>query len=627
MSLVSGDKLSQKFRDQVVLDSISFTVNNDDRIGLVGRNGTGKTTLLEILAGLAEPDSGVVTQSRGCVINIFEQDKTDILDLDLFTYVESVRADLLTIRSRMSELEELLERTPHDSTALTQLGNLHSQFENLGGFTFESEIHAILEGLGFEKERLRDRLRTFSGGEKNRASLARLLAGRGTLLLLDEPTNHLDIESTSWLEEYLRNTHKAYIVVSHDRAFLTRVVDTVWELNRGKLDTYRGGFERYVAERALRRDQHEHLYALQQQQIVRIEDFIRRNMAGQKTKQAQSRLKFLGRIKRLPPPKTDKTMSKMNLTSSGRSFQHVLSVHSATLGYAKSEILSDVSFDLYRGDKVGVVGRNGSGKTTLIRALLGEISPMKGELELGDKVSVAYFDQEQSDLNSEGTVLENLWELDPLVHAEKMRAFLGRFGFSDEDHFKLVSSLSGGEKTKLALARLIYKPANFIILDEPTNHLDIQSREALEEGLQQFDGSCLIVSHDRYFLDRVATKIFHVSDGCIHQHLGNYTDFKERTAPKPAPAAPKLGNTRATYTASKEKLRSSDKKKKTLASVRARIADIEKEIAALDSAIREDIPRSDWSALSKAAQKRQEAEDALLDQYAKLESLEKEMND
>ncbi|MEK7774584.1 MAG: ATP-binding cassette domain-containing protein, partial [Candidatus Zixiibacteriota bacterium] len=379
-------------------------------------------------------------------------------------------------------------------------------------------------------------------------------------------------------------------------------------------------------DRAMRRDQHEHLYTLQQQQILKIEDFIRRNMAGQKTKQAQSRLKFLGRIKRLPPPKTDQTIRKMNLTSSGRSFHHVLSVQSATLGYGKNEILSDVTFDLYRGDKVGVVGRNGSGKTTLIRALLGEISPIKGELELGDKVSVAYFDQEQSDLNPEGTVLENLWELDPLVPAEKMRAFLGRFGFSDEDHFKLVGSLSGGEKTKLALARLIYKPANFIILDEPTNHLDIQSREALEEGLQHFDGSCLIVSHDRYFLDRVANKIFHVNDGRINQYLGNYTDFKERTAPKPAPQAPKSNETRVSYATSKEQSRNTGKKKKELASVRSRITDFEKELITLDSAIRQDIPRDDWAALNAAARRKQVVEESLLEHYARLESLEKELN-
>ncbi|MFQ6008009.1 MAG: ABC-F family ATP-binding cassette domain-containing protein, partial [Candidatus Zixiibacteriota bacterium] len=305
MTLLSAENICKKFNDQVILDGVSFTVKTGDHIGLVGKNGIGKTTLFEIIVGNLELDSGVFNRSKACIISYIEQDKTEYFDHSLFDFVASARTDLLQMRQEIVALQGHLAVNPHDERNLAHLGRLQSDFEHNGGFTFESEIRAILEGLGFESNRFSEPLRNFSGGEKNRAALARTLAGKSNLLLLDEPTNHLDIDSTAWLEEYLSKCDKSYLVVSHDRAFLTATVEKIWEITFGKLEFYRGGFEKYLTERADRKRIYEHRYKHQQEEIKRIEEFVRRNIAGQKTRQAQSKLKYLNRIKRLPPPKND----------------------------------------------------------------------------------------------------------------------------------------------------------------------------------------------------------------------------------------------------------------------------------------------------------------------------------
>lgn len=626
MTLLAAENITRKFDDQVILEDVSFTIGDHDRIGLVGRNGIGKTTFFEIIRGAMPVDRGAVTPSRNCVINYVEQEKDEYLDLTLQEYVASARQDLLDMRRDINELEQHLEAHPEDTGGLERLGELHNRFEVDGGFSFEHELEAILYGLGFVKDRFSQRLRNFSGGERNRAGLARALAGRGNLLLLDEPTNHLDIESTRWLEEYLQSLSISYIVVSHDRAFLQAVVNTVWEMRFGKIDVYKGSFDYYLEQRHQRAELQAHRYRHQQEEIKRIEDFVRRNMAGQKTKQAQSKLKYLSRIKRVEAPRDDARRTTIRMESSGRSWSHVLAAENLALGYGNHPVVDQVDFDIYRGDKVGMIGRNGAGKSTLLKALIGELAPIEGEIRIGNNVDVAYFDQELSDLNHQHTVLDSIWEMDPLAPAEHMRTFLARYGFIGEDVFKQVKMLSGGEKTKLSLARLLYHPANFIIFDEPTNHLDLDSREVLEEALREFDGSFLVVSHDRYFLDAVVNKLFHVVDGTVRIFDGNYSAFVERMeeAVPVTTSAPTSTKAKDEYQRFKEQSRQSGRRKKELQSTRSKIADLERELAKLEEGIEHSIPRHNWEELQQAADRKSEIEDILLELYARLDELEDE---
>jgi len=624
MTLLAAENITKLFREQVILKNVSFTLTTESRIGLVGKNGIGKTTLLEVLTGKQEIDDGIINRARNCRLDYVEQEKEEYLDQTLFEFVAGAREDLLAMGEEIRKLEHYLAENPHDEDSLARLGSFQHSFEAAGGFDFENEVASILRGLGFDKERFRNRLANFSGGEKNRAGLARLLAGNGNLLLLDEPTNHLDIESTKWLEEFLRKQEKAYIVVSHDRAFLTATVDTVWEMAFGKLDNYAGGYRKYMTERVERRRLAEHHYRHQQEEIQRIEEFIRRNMAGQKTKQAQSKLKYLSRIKRLPPPRSDSQGPTISVASSGRSFNHVLSVEDVSFGYGDRVVISDVSFDLYRGDKLGMIGRNGAGKSTILKSLIGELEPVSGTIKLGNNVDVAYFDQDLSDLDPEATVLDNIWAKDPMAEVGKMRSFLGRFGFTGEDAFKRVAALSGGEKTKLCLACLLYNPANFLIFDEPTNHLDVYAREALESALTEFDGSCVIVSHDRYFLDRVVGRIIHVCDGEARVYDGDYSSFAEATAPAQPERKVKDEKQKQAYLEFKEQSRRRAYHKKALLATKQQIEELESELASLEADISTNIPRDDWEKLQAATDRKLEIEHELLATYVRLEELEAE---
>ncbi len=623
MSLLAGESLSKAFNDQVILDDVSFTIRTEDRIGLVGRNGIGKTTFFELLAGKSELDAGSINRAKNCRIEYIEQEQTEYYDDSLFDFVAAARPELHDLRHKITDLETQLSYAPDDEKALEELGQLQQLFEIEGGFGFEDEIKRILMGLGFVEERFEEPLRQFSGGEKNRAALARVLAGKGTLLLLDEPTNHLDIDSTVWLEEYLKSLDKAYVVVSHDRSFLTATVNLVWEMAFGKLDTYTGGFEKYLVDREERRRLHEHRYRHQQEEIKRLEDYVRRNMAGQKSRQAKSKLKHLGRIQRIARPRDEQAGASIDVKLSGRSYEHVLSLDSVSLGYNGQPVVRDIHFDIYRGDKVGLIGRNGSGKSTILKALIGELEPLEGEIRLGNNVDVAYFDQELSDLDEGQTVIDSLWEKDVAAEAGTIRSALGRFGFSGEDSFKKVSTLSGGEKTKLSLARLLYHPANFIIFDEPTNHLDIDSREALEDALRNFDGSFLIVSHDRHFLDAVVDRTLWVNYGRVRCFDGNYSYFREKIQQQALADEPeKVEKDKTGYESFKERSKARARLKKQIEQARAQIQEYETELTGLVEAIDSGIPRNDWEKLQQATRRKNELEDEILNLYTTLEELE-----
>jgi len=623
VTLLAAQRISKKFDDQIIISDVSFTISNQEKIGLTGKNGSGKTTLFEMISGQLETDSGDISYSKTCKIDYITQEKTEHLDKTLYQFTSTARTDLLDMRQEINELEHYLQYSPNDSKAVEKLGVLHAKFENSGGFSFENELVHILEGLGFPRARHDEPIKNFSGGEKNRAGLALALAGNGTLLLLDEPTNHLDIESTQWLEEYLSKINKSYIIISHDRTFLNNTVNKVWEISFAKIDNYVGNFEKYLDERQKRLELQEHHYKHQQAEIKKIEDFIQRNMAGQKTKQAQSKLKYLARIKRIQPVKHDSKQANIKMESSGRSYAHVLSLGQVSLGYGSVPIVNDVSIDIYRGDKIGLIGKNGSGKTTILKSIIGEITPINGEIKLGSNVEVAYFDQELSDLNNKSTVIDSVWELDPIVESGKIRSFLARFGFYGEDAFKPVQSLSGGEKTKLSLARLLYYPANFIIFDEPTNHLDIDSRNILEKALVEYDGSALIVSHDRYFLDKVVTKILHLSNSFIKSYPGNYSYFKERTENLHIDTVKvKDESKKEAYLEFKEKSKQKSYLKRNIQQTKDKIEQLERELEIIIDELNNKIEQNNWEKLHKATDKKNELEDNIIKLYHELEKLE-----
>ncbi|MEW5796720.1 MAG: ABC-F family ATP-binding cassette domain-containing protein [Candidatus Zixiibacteriota bacterium] len=622
MTLFTADSLSKRHKDQVILDRVSFTLRSGERIALVGKNGIGKTTLLEIIAGKQSVDSGVVCRPRDCIVDYVEQEKNEYLDMTLFDFVADARSDLIQTRREIARLEQYLEENPADSVQLERFGTLQHDYERLDGFSFDSQVGAILVGLGFAADRLSERLRHFSGGERNRAGLARILAGQGNLLLLDEPTNHLDIESTAWLEQYLRELDKTMVVVSHDRTFLNATTDQVWELTGGKIEKYFGGIERYLTERVTRREQSAHWYRHQQEEIKRLEEYIRRNMAGQKTKQAQSKLKYLGRIKRLPPPPPEDTGPSISVHSSGRSYAHVLSMQDVTVAYGSQPIVEDLDLDIYRGDKVGLIGRNGSGKTTLLKAVIGELAPVAGSVRLGNNVDVAYFDQDLSDLVDDATVLDNLWNVDPSTEVGAIRSFLARFGFTGEDVLKRVAALSGGEKTKLCLAKLLYHPANLIIMDEPTNHLDMAAREALEAALQDYDGSCLIVSHDRYFLDQVVDRIVHIHNGHARVYSGNYSAFAEKMAAAAPPPKVKSPDQKREFVEFKERSKQRSRHRKAVEATRADIAAAESELEVIESQLAANDRAADWEHLSQLTERQRQLENEILELYAELDRLE-----
>ncbi len=626
MLLVSLSNICKNFDEQVVLAGATLAVGDGDKIGLVGRNGAGKTTLFNIVSGAMRPDSGSVDRKKGLRIGGVVQELNGYLELSLYDFCFRSQPELNDIRLQLARLEPILTADRPPDEIVNEFHVLSRKYEELGGYRMEVEIKLVLEGMGFSRGQINRSLSSLSGGERNRAQLAAALVGEFVLLLLDEPTNHLDINATIWLEGHIAASRKAFMIISHDRRFLQNTVDKIAQLSLGKLDLFHCRYNEYLAERDKRLELAEHQYRHQAEEIARIEDYIRRNIAGQKTKQAQSRQKYLARMKRFERPRRELDRPTFHIKDGGRSFRQVLKVDDLSIGYEEVALVEGVSFEQTRGDRIGLIGPNGCGKTTLLKTLGGFLEPISGDITVGTNVEVAYFDQELSNINLDGDVISELWEVDPLAESGRLRSFLARFGFSGEDVFKRVASLSGGEKTKLSLAKILYRPANLMIFDEPTNHLDIESIEALEEGLADYNGTILIVSHDRDFLDHVVNKIFEIENGWFFRYLGNYSEYLEQKEKRQAGRARQADNAeekRASYEEFKEKSRQKSRYKKKLQSLTDDIAkseqrwnDLEKEEMTADG--------SDWERLAAIRDERKTLEDRILSLYMEKEELEKE---
>lgn len=521
------DEVTKSYGAQEVLSGVEFQINPGEHVGLVGRNGAGKTTILRMIAGTETADRGLIDRLRGLRIGVLAQHvdfsgQTTVMDAALEVF-DKLRA----LEDRMRELEHRM--TEASGEELDRVMHVYSEaqhaYEHEGGFSYHARAESVLQGLGFSKEEFEKRAESLSGGEKNRLGLARLLLLEPDILLLDEPTNHLDVEAVEWLEEFLADYRSAYLIISHDRFFLDHTVNRVLDLENGRIESYRGNYSDFMVEKEERREQLQKAYEQQQELIAKTEEFIRRNLAGQKTKQAKSRRNMLGRMERLENVK-DLETANFKLKPAARTGDQVLVLDRLALGFPERTLARDLSLTLRRGERLGIIGGNGTGKTTLLRTILGEHRPLAGEARWGSGVNIGYYDQRLLSVDERNTVIDDLRTVaSTTVTDGELRGFLGRFLFSGDDAFKPVSALSGGEKGRLALAKLIYSHANVLLLDEPTNHLDISSREALEAALNEYGGTIITVSHDRYFLDRVATQILLFGEKGVEHFDGSYSEF------------------------------------------------------------------------------------------------------
>lgn len=520
----------KSYGTQDVLRGASLQINPGEHVGLVGRNGAGKTTVFRLISGEESPDRGDLVRARGIRLGLLSQhvhfqagSTVHESALAAFGHLQQFEHEMHELEHRMAEVGADLEKV------LERYSDLQHQFEREGGFEYAAKAEAILQGLGFERDTWPLETEKLSGGQQNRLGLVRLLLAEPDVLLLDEPTNHLDVTAVEWLEEFLQSYSSAYVVISHDRYFLDRACRRIIELENGRASSYTGNYSDYLAEREIRREAQQRAYDSQQQLITKTEEFIRRNIAGQKTKQAKSRRKMLEKLQRLDRVRGDQSSGDFRLQSIERTGNHVLTVNEASIGYGEKVLARDISFMLRRGECLGIIGSNGSGKTTFLKTILKRIPPLFGEIRWGTKVQIGYYAQQLDDLDDRNEIIMELRRVaSASATAGELRSFLAKFLFSGDDVYKHVRDLSGGEKGRLALAKLIYSRVNVLVLDEPTNHLDIPSREALEEALDAYEGTIITISHDRYFLDRVATQILALDGSGRAEHYdGDYTDYHD----------------------------------------------------------------------------------------------------
>ena len=518
--------LGKSFGVRQVFSNVSFEIKEGDRIALVGPNGAGKSTLLKCILGIEELDEGQVVMSPVASIGYLQQD-VNLGDASLAEEIETAWEDVHALENKLQELTTYLETHEASESDLQRLDYLQNRLEWLGGYDYEQKTKRIVYGLGFTDEDLYKPANAFSGGQKTRINLAKALVRRPDFLFLDEPTNHLDMEMLEWLEGYLSSYRGGILIVSHDRYFMDRIVTGVVELDHHKATTYRGNYSRYVAQREERLKADTIAYEKQQEYIKKTEEYIDKYRAGIKSKMARGRQSQLNRLERLEAPETSHSL-EFKFPPAAMSADKVLVLDHVSIGYKTDEpIIDDVSIVVRRGESVALIGPNGAGKSTMVKAIVGELFPTEGHIDIGNRVQVGYFSQEHEELHDRWQVVDEIINNYNFTE-EKARNVLGSFLFKGDDVFKLVGDLSGGERARLALLKLFLQGDNFLILDEPTNHLDVPTREIVERALQQFGGTCFIISHDRYFLDQVSTRTLVLENKGITEYLGNYSYYKEK---------------------------------------------------------------------------------------------------
>lgn len=533
MIILQANKIERSFAGEVLFDNINLQVDERDRIALVGKNGAGKSTLLKILVGEEEPTSGEINKKKDISLSYLAQDSRFESENTIYDEMLHVFNDLRRTERQLRQMElEMGEKSGEDLDKLmSDYDRLSENFRQAGGFTYEADIRAILNGFKFDESMWQMKIAELSGGQNTRLALAKMLLEKPNLLVLDEPTNHLDIETIAWLENYLVNYSGALIIVSHDRYFLDKVATITLDLTKHSLDRYVGNYSRFVELKEQKLATEAKNYEKQQKEIAALEDFVNRNLVrASTTKRAQSRRKQLEKMERLDKPEAGKKAANMTFQSEKTSGNVVLTVENTAIGYDGEVLSQPINLDLRKMNAVAIVGPNGIGKSTFIKSIVDQIPFIKGEKRFGANVEVGYYDQTQSKLTPSNTVLDELWNDFKLTPEVEIRNRLGAFLFSGDDVKKSVGMLSGGEKARLLLAKLYMENNNFLILDEPTNHLDIDSKEVLENALIDFDGTLLFVSHDRYFINRVATHVLELSENGSTLYLGDYDYYVEKKA-------------------------------------------------------------------------------------------------
>ena len=537
MIILSCNNLTKSFGVESILENISFTVNEGDKIGVIGVNGTGKTTLFKIISGIYGYDSGEIYTSKDCEIGYLEQNTNFYSDNTIFTEVLEVFSDLIKMEEDLRKMEcEISDKSSEkNSPDLQKLMDNYSHklelFQNSNGYGYKSEAKGVLKGLGFNDDELEKPIKILSGGEKTRVLLAKLLLKKPTLLLLDEPTNHLDSDALEWLELFLKQYKGTVILISHDRYFLDQSVNRIFEIHNKKLKAYNGNYSYYVEKSAVDKEIERKTYEDQQKEIKKQEESIERLKAygrEKHLKRARSKEKALSKVEVLDRPDGERKRARIKFIPAVESGNDVLAVRDVEMSFPDKVLFKDLSLDIYRGEKVALIGPNGAGKSTLFKIIMNELQPMNGEVKFGTNVNTAYFHQEQKTLNLDNSVIDEIWDANPHLTQTEVRNMLGAFLFENEDVFKKISSLSGGERARVAILKLILSQSNFLLLDEPTNHLDIDSKEVLEEALVNYTGTIFTISHDRYFLNKVVDKILVLGEDGVTEYLGNYDYYIEK---------------------------------------------------------------------------------------------------
>lgn len=595
MIVLSCNNLNKSFGIDTVLENISFTVNEGDKVGIIGVNGTGKTTLFKVLSGIYGYDSGDIYLGKGVEIGYLEQNTNFQSDKTIYEEVLEVFSDLMEMEKYIRNLEIKISEessNPH-SKELDKLMNEYSHklelFSELNGYGYKSEVKGILKGLGFSDEDMQTPINILSGGEKTRVLLSKLLLKNPSLLLLDEPTNHLDSDAIEWLEVFLKQYKGTVIIISHDRYFLDQVVNRVFEIHNKRLKTYNGNYSKFIELSKVEKELEVKKYEDQQKEIKKQEESIERLKAygrEKHLKRARSKEKMLDKVDVLDKPDVFRKKASIQFNSAVSSGNDVLEVKDLSMGYGERILFKDINFNIYRGEKVALIGANGIGKSTLFKIIMNEIVPLTGNTKLGTNVHVDYFHQEQKTLNLDNTIIDEIWNDHPNLNQTTLRNMLGSFLFEDEEVFKKISTLSGGERARVAILKLILSNSNFLLLDEPTNHLDIDSKEVLEEALLNYTGTLFTISHDRYFLNTVVDKILVLDSEGITEYLGNYNYYMEKKK-----QALEMNTVEAVEEKTKTQLKDEKRKEREQREIekkaRVRRQNIEKEIEEIEAKIEE----------------------------------------
>lgn len=598
MIVLQVNQLYKSFVTDEILSGVKLEVQHRDRVALVGRNGAGKSTLLKIIAGQMSYDSGEIIIPKDVNVGYLEQHAGIDSELSIWDEMMTIFGKLHKMEHALRNLEQkMADPSIHeDSEAYARImadyDQLQHDFKEAGGYQYEADTRSVLHGMQFFPEDYEKPIRSLSGGQRTRLALAKLLLSKPDLLILDEPTNHLDIETLSWLEGYLKSYNGAILIVSHDRYFLDQVVSIVYEVSRTRVTKYTGNYSAYLDEKAKNYERDIKMYERQQDEKAKLEAFIQKNIArASTTKMAQSRRKMLERTEWMDSPDNDEKSASFGFTIERQSGNDVLSIDDLAIGYTGNEISHGISMRVFREDRIALVGPNGVGKSTLLKTVVKDLAALNGDIRYGTNVQIGYYDQEQAKLNSNKTVLAELWDEWPLMNEKDIRTVLGNFLFSGDDVTKPVNSLSGGEKARLALAKLMMQKCNFLVLDEPTNHLDLDSKEVLENALIDYPGTLLFVSHDRYFINRIATKVVELSKNGAFEYLGDYDYYVEKKQELEELAAMKAASeaakTTATINPAKATTSTIDKEtKKRERQIRRLIEEIESKMGALDEEIK-----------------------------------------